>query len=354
MAAVSNHGQLNKLLRYAAVCILLSALILTCAVSGSAVELDRELSLTVSLGESGYLESLRKAELKADLYMLAAAVERPGEDAYDFRLLDPFTELELPVDDHETDWQAVAQAAMAVAVAEASPVISDAPVETVISGTGGAGALAPGLYLMLIRGREPADYVEDSPDGDGKVTVAYSGEDKFLFAPELISLPTRPSNQTGQIDPSVPDEWIYDLTVYPKFERIPRYGKLIIQKTLSSYLVNSPACFIFLVEATLDGVTVYSDVHMLDFSAPGIQTITIDRIPAGALVEVTEINTGLSYTVVSDDVQNIVLTADDPDVVEFENEFSGTPFYGGSIDNEFSYTEEEGWACSATFFGGDD
>ena len=344
MTAIKRR-QLNKLIRYAAVIIVLSAFILLCAVSGSAVDLEREMTLTVSLGESAYLESLRKAELTADLYLLAAASERPGEDAYDFRLLDPFTELELPVDDPEADWQAVAQEAMALAIKEGSPVTSGAPVETVISRTNGGTALSPGLYLMLIRGKDPVDYVEESPDGEGQVTVAYSGADKFLFAPELISLPTRQSSEPGRPNTSGEGEWLYDLTVYPKFERVPRFGQLIIEKTLTSYMADAPACFIFLVEATLDGEVVYSDVLMLDFTGPGTQTVTIDRIPAGAVVVVTEINSGINYTLVSEGVRTVVLTADEPQTVSFENEYSGTPNSGGAIDNYFSYTVEEGWNC---------
>ena len=41
------------------------------------------------------------------------------------------------------------------------------------------------------------------------MTVAYSGENKFLFAPELITLPSRESS----------GDFVFELTAYPKFER---------------------------------------------------------------------------------------------------------------------------------------
>ena len=198
----------NKILKKAAVLALVSALLFLCAASVTAADSNTEPTVTVTFRESTYLDSLEKAELKADLYLLAEAVERPGELAYDFRLVEPYTKLDLPTDDPEADWEAVAQAAISPALTDGTPLVSGAPVGTPINKTDAGDVLPPGIYLMLIRGKEPASYLENSPDGEGKVTVAYSGEDKFLFAPELITLPARSSS----------GDLIFDLTAYPKFE----------------------------------------------------------------------------------------------------------------------------------------
>ncbi len=199
----------KNILKIAAVLSLVSALLVLSAASVWAADTTIEPTVTVSLRESTYLDSLTKAGLKADLYLLAEAVERPGEIAYDFRLVEPFTKLDLPTDDPEADWEAVAEEAISPAITDGAPIVSGAPVGTTIKKTDGGDPLPLGIYLMLIRGKEPASYLENSPDGEGKVTVAYSGEDKFLFAPELITLPARASS----------GDFVFDLTAYPKFER---------------------------------------------------------------------------------------------------------------------------------------
>ena len=199
----------NKFFKKAAVLSLVAALLILSVVSVSAVDTNIEPTVTVSLRESTYLDSLKNAELKADLYLLAEAVGRPGEEGYDFRLLEPYTKLDLPLGDPDADWEAVAEAAISPAISDGTPLVAGAPVGTPINKTDTGDPLPPGIYLMLIRGKEPTSYVENAPDGEGKVTVAYSGENKFLFAPELITLPSRMSS----------GEFVFDLTVYPKFER---------------------------------------------------------------------------------------------------------------------------------------
>ena len=209
MTSGNDHKKRNKIFKKSAVLALVSALLVLCAVSGTAVGTNIEPTLTVSFRESAYLDSLTKAELGADLYLLAEAVERPGEEAYDFRLIEPYTNLDLPLGDPEADWEAVAEDAISPALSDGTPLVAGAPVGTPINQTDEGEPLPLGIYLMLIRGKEPASYLENSPDGEGKVTVAYSGEDKFLFAPELITLPARASS----------GDMIFELTVYPKFER---------------------------------------------------------------------------------------------------------------------------------------
>ena len=99
---------------------------------------------------------------------------------------------------------------MEIALSVGTPIVSGAPAESTVRHTDAGDALPLGVYLMVIHGAEPKDgYVEDAPDGNGKVTVAVSGDDKFLFAPELISLPTRTAS--GDLNAR--------LVVYPKFVR---------------------------------------------------------------------------------------------------------------------------------------
>ncbi len=209
MTSDLNRRKRNLIFKKAAIPALVSALLFLCAASVMAIGTNTEPTVTVSLRESTYLDSLTNAELKADLYLLAEAAGSPGEEPYDFDLLEPYTKLDLPFGDTEADRNAVAQTAISPALSDGTPLVTGAPVGTPINKTDAGDPLPTGIYLMLIRGKEPASYLENSPDGDGKVTVAYSGEDKFLFAPELITLPARASS----------GDYVFDLTVYPKFER---------------------------------------------------------------------------------------------------------------------------------------
>src|SRR5699024_12349884 len=65
----------------------------------------------------------------------------------------------------------------------------------------------------------------------------------YAFTPYLVSLPNNYFYTTGQ------DEWVYDVTAGMKPQQTPRYGSLVIRKTLTSYNATlGSATFIFQVE----------------------------------------------------------------------------------------------------------
>ena len=105
--------------------LLAFTLLLSCAGFGWAVELSHPCTVTVRVDDSAYAEALQAAELTVDLYQIAAATERPGEDAYGFQLLAPFTALALEQD----DLTALARSAAWLAVTEGTPLVTEAPAE---------------------------------------------------------------------------------------------------------------------------------------------------------------------------------------------------------------------------------
>ena len=325
----------------------LAALLLCAAASfGTAVDLDRPCSITVSLSNLEDGESLAQADLVVDVYQIASAIARDGEDAWDFQLLAPFTALELPEDDGLDAWQGFAAEAALLAVDEGAPLVSDAPVETPITATNSGTPLPAGLYLLLVHGKRIDDYLE--LDDNGTVaSVGYAEDYKYLFAPQLLSLPTKTVEEGAMASTDLPGEWIYDVTALLKAERTPRFGNLVIEKTLLSYGEGKPGVFIFDIEAVFEGQTVYSDVVCLQFDAAGSRTVTIDRIPVGAEVTVTEVYSGASYHAVTAASQTVQLLSPEPETVRFVNDLSNTPMDGAGVDNAFTYGAE-GWTVTQT------
>ena len=76
---------------------------------------------------------------------------------------------------------------------------------------------------------------------------------EYTFTPYLISLPNNYYYQTGD------DEWVYELSeVVLKPEQTPRYGSLVIDKTLRDFNATSgaQATFVFQIDiTTLEGKT---------------------------------------------------------------------------------------------------
>ena len=68
---------------------------------------------------------------------------------------------------------------------------------------------------------------------------------EYTFTPYLISLPNNYYYQTGD------DEWVYELSeVVLKPEQTPRYGSLVIDKTLRDFNATSgaQATFVFQID----------------------------------------------------------------------------------------------------------
>lgn len=253
--------------------------------------------------------------------------------------------------------------------------------------------LDAGLYLLIARGSGVETYitkeaVKDSKPDDGQggadssaarkpeeklVTVAYTDQHVYTFAPQLISLPTKAPDANGQVSTANNGDWIYNPTVFLKPEQHPRYGYLEIVKDLlkhESFAGQSEeAVFVFQVEATLDGVSVYSDVKTMIFTEAGEKRVLIDKIPVGATVTVTEVYSGASYTLekieqgyhaVKDypdssivyttagnvdtrEVEGIVIEANRVPSVKFTNDYDHRQTGGHGVINHYEYGVN-GWA----------
>lgn len=197
--------------------------------------------------------------------------------------------------------------------------------------------LAAGLYLIDAQSVQ-SDYYQ------------------YEFTPYLVSLPSYYIAEDG-----TNTDWIYHLTgenaVGLKPAKTDLYGDLVINKTLDVYnATNGGATFVFQIEGTKTDVdtketkVVYSDVVSMTFDAPGTKSVTIEHIPAGAEVVVTEVYSGASYKLTSDAAKTAVISAEDVTAsVAFENTYDSRLNGGSGIVNHFAYNSENGeWTHKAT------
>ena len=91
-----------------------------------------------------------------------------------------------------------------------------------------------GLYLIIARGSDLTkveDYkieVTQKDEAMGEditrlATIANSHKNTYLFAPQLVSLPTKEADSDGVINTANPGEWVYDLVVNLKPEQAARF-----------------------------------------------------------------------------------------------------------------------------------
>lgn len=311
-------------------------------------------------GADSFGEDLAGADVVVDLYQVARAVKTSGQDTYHYELTGEYASLKLPDSPEEgaqpaASWEETAQQAAAIALDAASPC-------TPVSGSGESagtkvGNLAPGLYLLVARGRnltELADYKIEIEQTDSLTqeeskriaTIANSQQYTYAFLPQLVSLPTKEADANGVINTANPGDWIFEASVNMKPERLDRYGSLEIVKTLSEYEtmggVQESATFVFEVTGMLDDQVVYSNVESITFTAAGQERVVLDRIPAMAQVTVREVYSGSSYQLTVPGDRTATIAADDVVSVEFENEYDGRRTNGHGIKNQFVYDEEAG------------
>lgn len=198
----------------------------------------------------------------------------------------------------------------------------------VAGGTGSAGNLATGMYLVVPGETFNQDY-------------SY----KYTFTPYLTALPGNLYAQGGT------DEWLYDPVIGLKAEREEQYGSLIIEKTLSSYNESLGSVdFVFQVEADKNGEAVRSTVERIRFNGAGTQSVVVDRIPVGAQVTVTEVYSGASYTPEGEVVQKATIVAQQlvdagqavAATVSFNNKYDDRLIPGTGVVNHFEPPQEEG------------
>lgn len=371
----------------AAVAILGLCLIGTLAVCGTisaqAVKLDSDCSIKVQLSPEENASSAPKG-LVYDIYEVATAQEVSKYDAYTFEATAAFSDaiseqlnnLSSATDSNtaSSTYAAIAQSATGVVLNDADgnvkSVGASKPVSLYKEEIEGDtfNNLQSGLYLVLVHGKSPASknkYIIKNDEGSYE-TVANATNEKYLFSPLLIAVPSRYSvNENGTVTNSTSNnaEWQYNVTATLKFDKEPRYGAIEIEKALTSYNQGEPATFVFQIDGyesanpASDDKPVFSDVRSIVFNGAGTQTVTVDRIPAGLYVKVTEVYSGTSYKLVSQDPKGLIkITANadnstTPQVkFAFVNEYEGPGNGSGSVTNSFSYESEEGAARSSALW----
>lgn len=279
------------------------------------IEIGRNCSLSFEL--NGEYEELNHMEIPVKLYQVAK-ITPAGE----YEPLVGYESLELGAAGENTTadaWERFAQEASELTSqlgAEPEAELTIAPDEEGVP-SARAENLSTGMYLVEAENVQTAEYT-------------------YAFTPYLVSLPSHYFYTTGQ------DEWVYDVTAGMKPQQNPRYGSLVIRKTLTSYNATlGSATFIFQVEGVKDQETVLSDVVSLVFDGTGTKSLEISGIPAGTEVTVTEVYGSANYDPVSPETERVTILADgeegSPVTVEFVNEYNGKLNHGSGIVNHFEY-----------------
>lgn len=162
----------------------------------------------------------------------------------------------------------------------------------------------------------------------------------YQFSSILLAMPSV-DQDTG--------DWSYDYEVTMKPLRESRLTGIVISKTLQSYNATlGPTTFLFEVKATVDGELMYSNVASITFSGTGTQSTTVEGIPAGADVTVTEVYSGTSYTPVggrvSVEIEDLPMPEDGGTYtrVPFTNDYNNRRVPDSAVTNTFVYNGT-GW-----------
>ena len=213
---------------------------------------------------------------------------------------------------------------------EGNPVVEPKTV-TLQNGRGYKDKLETGLYLV------------DTPK---VITPNYT----YTFTPYLISLPTNNYYNNDHTN----DEWIYNLTgsnaVGLKTEQHVRYGNLVINKELVDHnaTFGDEATFVFQIDIKKPDGKKETRIEELTFNAAGSDSVTIEKIPAGSTVTVTEVYSGASYKLTSENNVTATIVANDEKeagqagetaVVSFTNEHDGRTNGGYGVKNNFKLDE---------------
>lgn len=315
--------------------LVFSAFVLPKSVAALAIDTNASCAMEINVGKNvgGNYAELSTVPVTIDLYRVAS-VDTTGE----YIAGAGYETLDLNVDEETTadEWMQLAAAAKALVDAEGTAL---EPVRTVatVNGSVTVTDLATGLYLI-------------------DAQQAQSDANVYDFTPYMISLPDNRYYDIGN------DRWIYELTgdnaIGLKPLKSDRYGDLVIEKFLDTYnATNVGATFVFQVEGTKTDVdtgevkVVYSDVVSMTFDGAGTESITIEDIPAGSEVTVTEIYSGGCYELTSEGTVTATIIADGADVepatVEFNNTYDDTHTGGTGLVNQFEYNSEtESWTHS--------
>lgn len=280
---------MNKRLKQGSTFLLAVALtfpLLTLPGAKAASAIDTGQKCSIEFDISGNSSELLSASIPVNLYKVASV-----DESGNYTVTDAFTGLDLSsvsadnLDTAAATWAARAKEAQGkLTDSDGKTVVEPTETVTLQNGRGTATGLKTGLYLV------------DTPK---VITPNYT----YTFTPYLVSLPTNNYYNNDQTS----DDWIYDLTkeynsaVGLKPEQHVRYGKLVINKELEDHnaTFGDKATFVFQIDITTPDNKKETRIEELTFDAAGSHSVTIEKIPAGSHVTVTEVYSGASYELAS-------------------------------------------------------
>ena len=310
-----------------AVALTFPLLTLPGAKAASAINTGQKCSIEFDI--SGNSSELLSASIPVNLYKVASV-----DESGNYTGIGAFSKLDLS--SVSADNLDAAAATWAERAAEAKKLLKDdtEPTTTTLTqGRGTATGLDTGLYLV------------DTPK---VITPNYT----YTFTPYLVSLPTN-NYYSGN---GASDDWIYDLTkeynsaVGLKPEQHVRYGNLVINKELVDHnaTFGNNATFVFQIDITTLDKKKETRIEELTFDAAGSHSVTIEKIPAGSHVTVTEVYSGASYELASAKSQETDIIANPeketevefkPAEVSFINKHDGRTNGGYGVKNNFKLDE---------------
>lgn len=323
---------MNKRLKQGSTFLLAVALtfpLLTLPGAKAASAIDTGQKCSIEFDISGNSSELLSASIPVNLYKVASV-----DESGNYTAIGAFSKLDLS--SVSADNLDAAAATWAERAAEAKKLLKDdtEPTTTTLTqGRGTATGLDTGLYLV------------DTPK---VITPNYT----YTFTPYLVSLPTN-NYYSGN---GASDDWIYDLTkehnsaVGLKPEQHVRYGNLVINKELVDHnaTFGNNATFVFQIDITTLDNKKETRIEELTFDAAGSHSVTIEKIPAGSHVTVTEVYSGASYELASAKSQETDIIANPeketevefkPAEVSFINKHDGRTNGGYGVKNNFKLDE---------------
>ena len=346
----------NRLLISVLVCSLLASCVLGFSQAKAADPIDlstKPVTFNIGFSSEGQADDLGD-NVVVDLYKVAEVEKVDKYDTYRFVLPTGSVyagEGGLKVDDlnvENPDWAKISADAAAIAFKSDKPVLTGGKFDTALTKDDKNQDLTVGLYLVVARGIGDLEEVENGvpkylktiQDADGNdklVTIANSELLEYRFEPYLFAIPFRQgadgSNNTANVDA----EWQYstesfdtnpddsdssntgldyyaadesdpvDILLKVKATTVPRLGSIKVIKSLPNYEKTTPTSFVFkvtglyvnpLFKDTKEPEEIYNKVHGMTFTTSEIQSFTIENLPAGTELTITEIYTGAGYRLV--------------------------------------------------------
>ena len=315
-------------------------LLLALAPSGFAVDLKAPNTLTVNFvpENSDFGNDLKTARIQVDLYKLAAAELDVAGDSYHYAVSetdngDPFwaalTQLQGDLADAEkledqNNRDTVFEKFEPYAQTFAGIVLDSHPGHPEIPVTRSELAVAEnttitvdnldaGLYLLIIHGAglttkdgvPETGYVVKTEQASGEdgaeKTVTYAtrvvtDDYEYLYRPQLLTVPTKVSEENEQQYNTAYGNWVNTLTIYAKPTREANNGDLKIIKNVNNPGPD-PVDFVFEVSwLGKDRIPVTKVVSMTFEGETRKEYVLANTVPIGTEVTVTEVHSGIGYT----------------------------------------------------------